>query len=64
MVRMQPKIQEYLSIGVEWVWLVDPDEQKAICYSRQNPAGVLVDVLRTENPVLEIPLADVFTFPA
>jgi Uma2 family endonuclease len=34
LVRMQPKIQEYFSIGVEWIWLVDPDERKAICYSR------------------------------
>ena len=37
MVRMQPKIQEYLSIGVEWIWVIDPDEKKAICYSRKNP---------------------------
>lgn len=56
MVRMQPKIQEYLSIGVEWVWLIDPFEKKAICYSQQNPAGVLCEVLRTENPTIEIPL--------
>ncbi len=60
MVRMQPKIQEYLSIGVEWIWLVDPDEHKAICYSQPNPAGSLCDVLRTANPEIEIPLASVF----
>ena len=43
MTRMQPKIAECLSIGV--------------CYSQQNPAGVLSEVLRTENPAIEIPLA-------
>ena len=59
-VRMQPKIQEYLSIGVEWIWLVDPDERKAICYSLQDRAGSLCDVLRTANPEIEIPLAEVF----
>ena len=59
-VRMQPKIQEYLSIGVEWIWLVDPDERKAICYSQQDRAGSLCDVLRTANPEIEIPLAEVF----
>lgn len=64
MVRMQPKISEYLSIGVEWVWVIDPDEKKAICYSRQNPAGVLSETLRTDNPAIEISLADVFNFPA
>ena len=60
MVRMQPKIQEYFSIGVEWIWLIDPEEKKAICYSKQNPGGVLCDVLRTENPLIEIPLETVF----
>ncbi len=56
MVRMLPKIQEYLSIGVEWIWLIDPIERKAISYSRQHPGGVLTDVLRTENPAIEIAL--------
>src|SRR5437870_3897912 len=55
--RMQPKIAEYLAIGVEWIWLIDPIEKSAICYSQQNPAGVLSEVLRTENPAIEIPLA-------
>src|ERR1700684_3756153 len=27
MVGMVPKSQEYLSIGVEWVWLIDPQER-------------------------------------
>ena len=60
-VRMQEKIQEYLSIGVEWVWLIDPEERKALCYSQNNPAGVLCDVLRTENPAIELPLETVFS---
>jgi Uma2 family endonuclease len=55
--RVQPKIAEYLSIGVEWIWLIDPIEKSAICYSQRNPAGNLTEVLRTENPAIEIPLA-------
>ena len=55
-VRMQPKLQDYLSIGVEWIWLIDPQEKRAIVYSQQNPTGALSDVLRTENPAIEIPL--------
>ncbi len=54
---MQPKSAEYLSIGVEWIWLIDPLEKSAICYSQRNPAGALVDVLRTEDPAIEIPLS-------
>ncbi len=59
-VRMHPKIQEYLSIGVEWVWLVDPYERRAICFSKENPGGSLSDVLRTRNPDIELPLETVF----
>ena len=56
-VRMLPKIQEYLSIGVEFIWLIDPQERRALVYSQQLPTGRLEDVLRTENPEIVIPLA-------
>src|SRR5262249_31569935 len=58
-VRMQTKVGEYLSIGVQWIWVIDPREKSALCYSRANPAGVAGDVLRTENPGIEIALSDV-----
>jgi Uma2 family endonuclease len=64
MVRMLPKIQDYLSIGVEWIWIVDPQEQSALLYSLQNPAGAVCDVLRTENPSIEIPLSAAFDLNA
>src|SRR5580704_13571733 len=32
MTRVRPKIAEYLSIGVEWVWLIDPIKKNAIVY--------------------------------
>src|SRR5579864_2845699 len=64
MVRMLPKIQEYLSIGVEWVWVIDPEEKSALSYSQKNPAGALCDVLRTENPAIEIPLSRAFDLNA
>jgi Uma2 family endonuclease len=60
MIRMVPKVEEYFSIGVEYVWLIDPCEKSAICYSRENPAGQVVHVLKTENPEIEIPLAAAF----
>jgi Uma2 family endonuclease len=58
LVRLQPKVQEYLSYGVEWVWVIDPDERRALSYSPANPGGELVEELRTENPSVSIPLAD------
>ena len=61
LVRLQPKIQEYLAHGVEWVWVIDPDERRALSYSRANPGGTLVDELRTESPALVIPLGDLLS---
>jgi Uma2 family endonuclease len=58
MVRMLPKIQEYLSIGTEWIWVIDPDERKALIYSQASPAGVVSDILRTEDPAIEIPVTE------
>ena len=64
MVRMQPKIAEYLSISVEWVWVIDPEEKTALCYSQKNPAGAACEVLRTENPEIAIPLESVTGLPS
>lgn len=58
LVRLQPKIQDYLSHGVAWVWVIDPDERRAMSYSPANPGGTLVDEMRTQNPEIAIPLAD------
>jgi Uma2 family endonuclease len=61
LVRLQPKIQEYLAHGVEWVWVVDPDERRALSYSPANPGGALVDELRTQHPDITISLAELFS---
>lgn len=58
LVRLQPKIKEYVAHGVEWVWVIDPDERRALSYSPADPGGTLVDVLRTQNPDLTVPLAN------
>ena len=64
LVRMLPKVQEYLSIGVEYVWLIDPQEKAAMCFSQANPSGSVCDLLRTSNPDIEIPLASAFDLDA
>jgi Uma2 family endonuclease len=64
MVRMLPKIQEYLAIGVEYVWVIDPQEKAAISYSQQDSKGSICEVLRTQNPEIEIPLDAAFDLDA
>ncbi len=59
MVRVQEKIHEYLALGTGYLWLIDPEERKAIVYSQQTPGGRVAELLRTEDPAIEIPLSSV-----
>jgi Uma2 family endonuclease len=56
--RVIPRINDYLSKGVQYAWLIDPYEGSAMIYSQAEPTGRLTDVLYTEDPRIEIPLAD------
>jgi Uma2 family endonuclease len=61
LVRLRPKIQDYLAHGVAWLWVIDPNERCAMSYSPADPGGTLVDELRTQDPEITIPLADLLS---
>jgi hypothetical protein len=59
--EVRHRIDEYLAVGVRYIWLFDPGAGHV--YVATHEAGLHEfkgDVLRTENPVLELPLAEVF----
>lgn len=61
MTEMQQRINDYLAMGVSYVWVLDPSSRQA--YVATAAVGLHEfkgDVLRTENPVLELPLTEVF----
>ncbi len=61
MARVETRIDDYLSMGVRYVWLLDPSSRRA--YVATAETGLREskdDVLTTENPALELPLAEVF----
>jgi hypothetical protein len=61
MSQMRDRIDDYLTMGVGYVWLFDPSGQRV--YVETPEAGLHEfkgDVLRTENPALELPLAEAF----
>jgi Uma2 family endonuclease len=60
-VAMMAKVHDYLSMGVEWIWIIDPYEGSAMVYSGANPTGEHVDTLRTANPAVTIPLEEVLS---
>jgi Uma2 family endonuclease len=62
MKRVKERIDDYLAMGVSYVWVLDPSGRQV--YVATPAAGFHEfkgDVLRTENPGLELPLAEVFS---
>ena len=61
MSRIEVRISDYLSMGVNTVWVIDPETRQA--YTATAAEGlreVKSGVLRTQSPVVEMPLAEVF----
>ncbi len=62
MKRVQERIDDYLAMGVPYVWVFDPSTRHV--YVATAFAGLhdfKGDVMRTENPALELPLAEIFS---
>lgn len=60
MSRMQEKIDDYLRFGVRYVWLVNPQSQRAYVYTSEGMTEVKDGVLRTSEPEIAVPLEEVF----
>jgi Uma2 family endonuclease len=60
MSRMQEKIDDYLAFGVRYVWLVNPQSRRAYVYTGEGMTEVKDGVLRTRDPEIAVPLAEVF----
>ena len=60
MSRMQERISDYLQMGVAYVWLVDPSSRRAWIYTADAIGEVKDGVLRTQQPDIEVPLAEIF----
>jgi Uma2 family endonuclease len=61
MSRIEVRINDYLAMGVLWVWILDPATRQV--YTATPDEGlreVRTGVLRTGSPVLEMPVAEVF----
>ena len=58
--RMQQKIDDYLRFGVPYVFVLDPRDRRAWACTKEGNAEIRDGVLRTENPLLAVPLAEIF----
>jgi Uma2 family endonuclease len=61
MKRVQERIDEYLEMGVPYVWVLNPETKQAYTAAPAEGLRELKSgVLKTENPVLEVPLSEIF----
>ncbi len=61
MSRMEERVGEYLAMGVPYVWVLDPQTKRTYAATQTEELHEVTDsVLRTANPVLEVPLAEIF----
>ena len=60
MSRVRKKIDEFLAFGVPYVWVIDPETRRADVYTASGFYEAKDGVLRTEDPAIEVPLADLF----
>ena len=57
--RMQERFDDYFRFGVRYVWLIDPRARRSWIYTADMIQEVRDGMLRTENPELVVPLAEV-----
>jgi Uma2 family endonuclease len=58
MAEMLERIDDYLSFGVPYVWLIHPTTLRAFVYTREGVEEVKDSVLKTKNPDIYVPLAE------
>ena len=61
MSRIEVRINDYLAMGVPYVWILDPETRQALtATAAEGLREVKSGTLLTSSPVIAMPLADVF----
>lgn len=61
MSRVEKRVDDYLAMDVPYVWVLDPQTRKAFAATLATGlCEVKSGILKTENPSLEMPLAELF----
>jgi Uma2 family endonuclease len=56
----QRKIDDYLNFGVRFVWVVNPRTRQGYVHTAEGSRPARDGILRTSDPALEVPLAELF----
>jgi hypothetical protein len=60
MTRVWERVNDYFEMGVPNVWIVDPESRVAHIASASGDLHRVTGSLRTSEPVLEVPLGEIF----
>jgi Uma2 family endonuclease len=60
MPRVLERIDEYLTFGVPYVWVIDPESRRGWVYTADSIQEAKDGVLRTANPEIAVPLTELF----
>lgn len=59
--EMQERIDDFLAMGVPFVWLIDPRTRRGWVYTTESAKEAKDGVMRTSgDPVIEVPLSELF----
>jgi Uma2 family endonuclease len=58
--RTQQRIDDYLGMGVPYVWVLDPITKQAYSVTKEGTRESSDGFLRTQNPAIELPLSEIF----
>ncbi len=58
--RVEQRLQEYFDMGVQFVWLVDPENHDAWIYTSHEKTKVTDGILATHSPALTVSLEELF----
>jgi Uma2 family endonuclease len=57
---MQERVDDYLRFGVPYVWVIDPAKRRVWAHTVEGSREIKDGILGTENPSIEVSLAEVF----
>ncbi len=57
---LRERIEDYLRFGVSYCWVINPRSRRAWAHTRDGSMEVTDGMLRTDGPVIEVPLPEIF----
>lgn len=57
--NIQDRVDDYVAMGIRWIWVINPRTRRGWFYRDHALVEAIDGMLRTEGPVIALPLAEV-----